>query len=391
MPKAGKPPELDPYNVLGVSVNATDSEITKAYRKLALQLHPDKQSPQSTEAELAKVAQRFHDVKEARAFLLEAEYAEDRRQYDAKRESELRRKEADAERERTMGARRKRMRDELKEKEAQAREEASKRTKSKNQSRKGGATSTEDQEVINKLRKEGLQRRQGQAERQAQQEVEEQLRKDRQNAKELLEERQIRLKWDRKKMKISQSEDSIASLLSTFGEIEQVELLGFKGNQALVTFRDAMSCRPCVDAYAKSKEMRAKFVGKRKDREDQSEEQEEVAVEPTPSRVSAFASETLEQRRVRQASEREALLREMQEEEENENGTKSGPSKSRWDDGSDTQGSRNVPKKVTPFPFPFPDRLQGNDWTELQKLEVMENETLTGLLPSDDIKAMKVM
>ena len=41
--KSKDEPELDPYDVLGVDADASEATIKKAYRKLALKLHPDKQ------------------------------------------------------------------------------------------------------------------------------------------------------------------------------------------------------------------------------------------------------------------------------------------------------------------------------------------------------------
>eukprot|EP00957_Ditylum_brightwellii_P104318 7946094-Ditylum_brightwellii.AAC.1 len=46
--------------------------------------------------------------------------------------------------------------------------------------------------------------------------------------------------------------------------MEDVELLGAKGNAALVTFANASSCLPCVEEYLDSDAMRAMFVGARK-------------------------------------------------------------------------------------------------------------------------------
>jgi len=53
----------DYYSVLGVSPSALDEEIKKAYRKLAMQYHPDR-NPGSPEGE-----ERFKDVNEAYAVL----------------------------------------------------------------------------------------------------------------------------------------------------------------------------------------------------------------------------------------------------------------------------------------------------------------------------------
>jgi molecular chaperone DnaJ len=66
--------DKDFYKSLGVSPDATDTDIKKAYRKLAKNLHPDK-NPGNANAE-----QRFKDISEAYAVLSDAEQ---RREYDA--------------------------------------------------------------------------------------------------------------------------------------------------------------------------------------------------------------------------------------------------------------------------------------------------------------------
>lgn len=63
----------DYYDVLGVSKNAGDDEIKKAYRKLAMKYHPDR-NPNKKEAE-----ERFKEINEAYAVLGDKEK---RKQYD---------------------------------------------------------------------------------------------------------------------------------------------------------------------------------------------------------------------------------------------------------------------------------------------------------------------
>ena len=57
----------DYYGILGVEKDATDAEIKKAYRKLALKYHPDR-NPGDEEA-----AEKFREASEANEVLLDPE------------------------------------------------------------------------------------------------------------------------------------------------------------------------------------------------------------------------------------------------------------------------------------------------------------------------------
>ena len=52
----------DYYEVLGVSRNATDAELKKAYRRLAMKHHPDRNEGNASAEEKFKEAKEAHDI-----------------------------------------------------------------------------------------------------------------------------------------------------------------------------------------------------------------------------------------------------------------------------------------------------------------------------------------
>ena len=302
-------PIKDPYQILGIPSTSTETDIKKAYRQLALKLHPDKQSGTLTDSQRDELDKQFHDVKDARSFLLDTEHAEAKKKYDANLASERVRHAEEAKREKTMSSRRKRMREELSMRERMAKTPAA----------ASSSTDDGDRFDVDRLRREGERLREEYAQREAEVDIARKQRMAVERATQKLhkEDRQVRLKWSRKKVIGGvHTKQSLTSIMNDFGDVEEVELLGSKGNSALITFANVSSCKPCVDAYRTSDTMRATFVGRRKiDDTLRGGQYEEENDEPSLSKRSSKDTENIQERNLRQAAERERLMRQMELEE----------------------------------------------------------------------------
>ncbi|KAL4715723.1 hypothetical protein ACJJTC_006302 [Scirpophaga incertulas] len=125
--------DIDLYAVLGIQINATESEIKKAYRKKALQCHPDK-NPDDP-----KAAETFHELSYALEILTDVSA---RSAYD----KVLRAKEAAKLRHQQLDSKRQKLKEDLERREREA------------SLGQGGVNLTDEQKLaaeIERLRKEG--------------------------------------------------------------------------------------------------------------------------------------------------------------------------------------------------------------------------------------------
>lgn len=67
----------DYYRVLGITKAATDEEIKKAYRKMALRYHPDKNKAAGSEEKFKEVAEAYEVLSDKKKRDIYDKYGED--------------------------------------------------------------------------------------------------------------------------------------------------------------------------------------------------------------------------------------------------------------------------------------------------------------------------
>ncbi|XP_030374562.1 dnaJ homolog subfamily C member 17-like [Scaptodrosophila lebanonensis] len=287
--------DINLYDLLGVSIEAEQTEIRKAYRKRALECHPDK-NPDNP-----KAAERFHELSKALEILTDATA---RTAYDkvvkAKKAAELRTKQLDSKRQK--------LKDELEQRERAALHKLQASTPYSTV-RKSDEELLQDQ--IERLRREGSKLLE-----EEQRTMREQLQRsfaDRQPKTATFDSAQhrIKIRWKADKKDESNggyTRDILTQYLKKYGEIVALVINGKKPGRAMVELKTREAC-DMVLAYehgSPTNPLEFEWVTAPK--------QEQQATIGTTN-VSTRDYEDLVMRKLRQAEERKRLIEQMMKDE----------------------------------------------------------------------------
>lgn len=273
--------DLDLYELLGVSPTCTESEVKKAYRKKALQCHPDK-NPDNPNA--AKEFQQLSAVLE----ILADEAA--RKAYDkvlvARKEAELRKNALDS--------KRRKFREDLERRERQGL--SGQKQKSAEELLK---------EEIERLRKEG-----SKAVEEEMDYVLKQVRSERQKSSDDGSTHRIKLKWYSDKKDLNNggyTEEMLRKFFLKYGDINALVVSQKKKGSALVEFRSRSAAEMAVqlEIGLPGNPLKLEFVNK--------DHQPSNTYQSSTIKDTDFESVVL--MKMRQAEERKRLIEQMMKED----------------------------------------------------------------------------
>ncbi|XP_058450647.1 dnaJ homolog subfamily C member 17 [Malaya genurostris] len=286
--------ETDLYGLLGVEIGASEAEVRKAYRKKALQCHPDKNPDNPKAAEL------FQELSKALEILLDVSA---RAAYDkllnAKKAAQLRAQQLDSKRQK--------LKNELEERERLAREAAT----SRGTSYKVNKTPEElFKEEFERLQKEGSKLIEEEQELLRQQLREEKSLHARSESSWDASKHRIKIKWKADKDDSTNggyTEDILHKFLSKYGDINVLVMSPKKNGSALVEFKTQEAAEMAV-SYEKGRLDNAcslEWIG----------DAPKNKKSRTGGTVTERDFESLVLRQLRQAEERKRLIEQMMRED----------------------------------------------------------------------------
>ncbi|PIA16939.1 DnaJ-domain-containing protein [Coemansia reversa NRRL 1564] len=245
--------ERDVYELLGVSIEASEKELARAYRTKALQYHPDKNRDNPSAVQL------FHDIKAAYDLLIDPQQ---RSEYNEKRRAQL----AKRQRQNALSGERKRMKSQLERDEHAAKEARTAKYMREQSVRQEAARfreeSLRDEWRQDKKMREHIRRTQDQQDRQEQQDNAASAAMN--DVDEL--DRTIRIRWD--DAEHQHNRESLAALFSEFGALEEVVVApvsenarrrgaeGSRPRSALLVFHSIAAAHALMNMQHESAEVR---------------------------------------------------------------------------------------------------------------------------------------